>query len=108
VKLDIAKGHPVIASIRFKKGEVKGFLYEFTRGHLIVIRGFTPDGNVIVNDPASRDKGNGPVYPATEFAKAWFDNGGVGYVIHPPGGVPAVPADLAKSTTKPLETSGAK
>jgi hypothetical protein len=80
----IAQGTPVVASIRFRKGEVKGFLYESTAGHLIVIRGFKPNGDVIVNDPARREKGNGVVYQASEFSKAWFDNGGVGYVIRKP------------------------
>lgn len=80
----IARGVPVIASIRFRKGEVKGLLYEFTKGHLLVIRGFKPDGSVIVNDPARKDQGNGVVYPAAELAKAWFNHGGVGYVIEKP------------------------
>ena len=80
----IARGTPVIASIRFKRGQVQGFLYEFTEGHLLVIRGFKPNGDVIVNDPARKAKGNGVVYPAAEFAKAWFDQGGVGYVIERP------------------------
>lgn len=80
----IARGIPVVASIRFNKGEVKGFLYESTRGHLLVIRGFKPNGDVIVNDPARKEKGNGVVYPADQFAKAWFDHGGVAYVIHRP------------------------
>jgi hypothetical protein len=80
----IARGTPVVASIRFRRGEVKGFLYEFTKGHLLVIRGFKPNGDVIVNDPARKEKGNGVVYPADEFAKAWFDHGGVGYVIERP------------------------
>ena len=80
----IALVTPVVALIRFRKGEVKGFLYESTAGHLIVIRGFKPNGDVIVNDPARREKGNGVVYQASEMAKAWFDNGGVGYVIRKP------------------------
>ena len=84
VHAKIAEGVPVIASIRFKKGAVKGFLYEQTSGHLLVIRGFKENGDVIVNDPANRDKGNGIVYKADELAKAWFDNGGVGYVIEKP------------------------
>ncbi len=53
VKRRIAEGTPVIASIRFKKGEVQGFLYKDTDGHLIVIRGMTPEGDLIVNDPAA-------------------------------------------------------
>lgn len=84
VKAHIAQGVPIIASIRFREGEVKGFLYKSTAGHLLVIRGFDANGDVIVNDPARRDGGDGPVYPAGEFAKAWFDNGGVGYVIRKP------------------------
>jgi hypothetical protein len=84
VKEKIAAGVPVIASIRFRPGAVKGFLYEETAGHLLVIRGFAPGGDLIVNDPASRDKGNGVIYKAEDMAKAWFDNGGVGYVIERP------------------------
>ena len=95
VKTEIANGSPVIASIYFERGEATGFIYERTGGHLLVIRGFTPSGDIIVNDPASRDKGNGAVYPAGEFARAWFDNGGVGYVIHK-----TAEANLAASTTQ--------
>ncbi len=39
---------------------------------------------MIVNDPARRKEGDGVVYKASELARAWFDNGGVGYVICPP------------------------
>jgi hypothetical protein len=84
VKSYIANGQPLIANIRFKAGEFPSNVQKATAGHLIVIRGFTKDGDVIVNDPASRDKGNGVIYKANELAKAWFENsGGVGYVIHP-------------------------
>lgn len=89
----IARGVPVIASIRFRKGEVKGFLYEFTKGHLLVIRGFKPNGDVIVDDPARKDQGNGVVYGADEMAKAWFNHGGVGYVIEKPPGHDSALAD---------------
>jgi hypothetical protein len=104
VKPLIADGVPVIASIRFREGQVKGFLYNMTGGHLLVVRGFTPDGDVIVNDPASRAKGGGAVYPAAEFAKAWFDNGGVGYVIKKPA--QALPPELVKAppTTAPSKS----
>ena len=84
VKRDIARGQPIIASIRFEKGTFPSALYDETDGHLLVIRGFTSSGDVIVNDPAKRDKGDGVVYKASELARAWFDNGGVGYVIRPP------------------------
>jgi Peptidase_C39 like family len=81
VKAEIAKGRPVIAAVQFKKGEFPAAAIASTNGHLIVIRGFTPAGDAIVNDPASRDKGNGAVYPAADLARAWFGHGGVGYVI---------------------------
>ena len=88
VKAQIAAGQPVIASIRFKAGTFPSAVMRQTSGHLIVIRGFTPGGDVIVNDPASRERGNGAVYKADELARAWFDNGGVAYVIRRPGGTP--------------------
>jgi hypothetical protein len=81
VRATIASGQPIIASIRFKKGQCPSFVMQETAGHLIVIRGTTPDGDLIVNDPASRDKGNGAVYRAEDLAKAWLAHGGVGYII---------------------------
>lgn len=84
VKGEIAAGRPVIASIRFERGTFPSALYPETGGHLLVIRGFTKDGDVIVNDPARRGEGDGVVYKASELARAWFDNGGVGYTIRPP------------------------
>ncbi|HTL29790.1 MAG TPA: C39 family peptidase [Tepidisphaeraceae bacterium] len=84
VKAMIAKGQPLIANIRFNKDEFPGNIQPSTAGHLIVLRGMTRDGDIIVNDPASRAKGNGVIYKASELGKAWFDNsGGVAYVIHP-------------------------
>jgi hypothetical protein len=81
VKAQIATGQPVIASIAFRKGEFPSAVISRTNGHLIVIRGFTAEGDVIVNDPASREKGEGAVYKAGELGEAWFGHGGVGYVI---------------------------
>jgi hypothetical protein len=88
VKAEIAAGQPVIASIRFKAGTFPSAVLPSTGGHLIVIRGFNAAGDVIVNDPASKERGNGAVYRADELARAWFDHGGVGYVIRRPGGTP--------------------
>jgi hypothetical protein len=103
VKQQIARGQPVIASIKFKKGEFPSAVFNETAGHLIVIRGFTKSGDVIVNDPASKLKGEGAVYKSDELAHAWFGCGGVGYIIHKPetsaatANPPAtMPAALAK------------
>jgi hypothetical protein len=84
VKATIATGQPIIASIRFRKGECPSFVFDHSAGHLLVIRGVTRDGDLIVNDPASRTRGNGAVYKADDFAKAWIAHGGVGYIIRRP------------------------
>jgi hypothetical protein len=84
VKEQIAQGTPVIASIRFGKGEFPSAVLPETDGHLIVIRGFRLGGDVVVNDPASRERGDGAVYRADEMARAWFNHGGIGYVIRKP------------------------
>jgi len=80
----IAEGTPLIATIRFEKGTFPSSVLEGTSGHLIVIRGLTPEGDAIVNDPASRDRGDGVVYKADELARAWFGRGGVTYIIRKP------------------------
>ncbi|MEO8376598.1 MAG: C39 family peptidase, partial [Candidatus Sumerlaeota bacterium] len=85
VKEQIAKGQPVIASIRFGVGEFPSNPLKSSGGHLIVIRGFAENGDVIVNDPAHKDVGNGIIYKADELARAWFEKGGVAYIIHQPG-----------------------
>jgi hypothetical protein len=85
VKEMIAKGIPVMASIRAKRGELTGAGYQSTRGHLILIRGFTPDGNYIINDPNSQGaEGAEIVYKREDVGKIWFDKGGVGIVIFNP------------------------
>jgi hypothetical protein len=84
IRATIATGQPIIASIRFKKGEAPSFVMKETKGHLIVIRGVTADGDFIVNDPASKDKGHGAVYKADDMRRAWLDHGGVGYIIRKP------------------------
>lgn len=102
VKATIAQGQPIVASIRFEKGEMPGNpLYQETDGHLIVIRGLTREGNVIVNDPARKEakkgkpNGDGVVYQADELARAWFDRGGVAYIIRRP------PAPATRPATQP-------
>ena len=105
VKALIARGQPIVASIRYEKGtfdESDRLAQRETDGHLLVIRGFTPDGNVIVNDPASRKIGQGLVLSARGLAHAWFGNGGVGYVIRPPA--KPLPAALVKAPVVPPTT----
>nr|MBA2716200.1 C39 family peptidase [Propionibacteriales bacterium] len=84
-----------VASIGFGPGELDGAPISSTNGHLLVIRGFTQNGDVIVNDPAALvAKTVRRVYDRGQFENAWLDTtGGVAYVIHP--------------TTKPLPTPSA-
>lgn len=85
VKRMIARGLPVVASIRARKGELTKARYDRTAGHLILIRGFTPEGNYIVNDPYSEGpEGEESVYPKDDIRRVWFDKGGAGIVILDP------------------------
>ncbi|MEP6665210.1 MAG: peptidase C39 family protein [Nocardioidaceae bacterium] len=83
-ELFIRAGIPLVASISFGPGELDGAPINSTSGHLLVIRGFTGSGKVIVNDPAAAtSKGVRRVYKRGQFENAWSDNGGVVYVVHP-------------------------
>lgn len=82
----IAGGIPLVASINVPPGGLPGFLYaQGTNGHLLVIRGFTPSGDVIANDPAALSNGEvRRVYPRAAFERVWVGgSGGIVYVIHP-------------------------
>lgn len=84
----ITAGIPVITSQSFKKNELPGAGYG-TDGHIMVVVGFTADGDVIANDPASATNAAvRRVYPRAAFENVWLrssSSGGVVYVIHPPG-----------------------
>ena len=82
---EIAAGRPVVASITFSEGELTGSPMRETKGHLLVVAGFTKDGDVIVRDPAGRTKQRvRRVYKRAEFEKVWAVNKrGVAYVLAP-------------------------
>ncbi|MEU4571226.1 C39 family peptidase [Nonomuraea sp. ATR24] len=84
----VGAGIPVITSQSFKKGELPGAGYG-TDGHIMVVVGFTENGDVIANDPASpSNDAVRRVYPRADFENVWLrssSSGGVVYVIHPPG-----------------------
>jgi hypothetical protein len=83
----IKAGIPLVASINFGPGQLDGAPISSTDGHLLVIRGFTGTGRVVVNDPAARtDRSVRRVYRRGQFADAWVGgSGGLVYVIRPPG-----------------------
>jgi len=82
----IRAGIPLVASIAFESNKLTGAI-KSTNGHLAVIVGFTGDGNVIVNDPASPDDASVEhVYDRAQFERAWIGgSGGIVYVDRPAG-----------------------
>lgn len=83
----IKQGVPVIASVAFSRGQLSGAPISSTPGHLLVVRGFTKSGDVIVNDPAGRTNAQvRRVYDRAQFERVWLKgSGGVSYVIAPTG-----------------------
>lgn len=81
----ITAGVPLVASIRVKPGELAGSPYTKTDGHLLVVRGFTPSGDVITNDPYGLPGHIRIVYQRAQFEHVWMGgSGGIVYVIAPP------------------------
>ncbi|MFD4548332.1 peptidase C39 family protein [Streptomyces sp. NPDC058251] len=68
----IAAGIPAITSQSFLKSELTGAGYG-TSGHLMTVIGFTADGDVIANDPASpSDQAVRRVYKRREWENIWL------------------------------------
>jgi hypothetical protein len=91
----IAASIPLVASIN---GDLPGFLFGNTNGHLLVIRGFDTNGDVITNDPAAPTSQEvRKVYGRADFERVWLGgSGGIVYVIYPrgkvlPANVPGLP-----------------
>jgi hypothetical protein len=79
----IRAGVPVVASIAFGPGELDGAPIGSTDGHLVVIVGFTEDGDVVVNDPAAQhNRGVRRTYDRSQFENAWLPkSGGLAYIV---------------------------
>jgi hypothetical protein len=80
----LARGLPVIVSIRYGAGELTGAAVTATAGHLIVLTGQEGD-EVLVNDPAApTTAGVGRRYRLAELTRVWLERSGVGYVLFAP------------------------
>jgi hypothetical protein len=80
----IAIGLPIVASVSFGKNEIKNAPIASTDGHLIVVRGFAVNGDVIVNDPAAPwDDLVHLTYNRQAFDRAWSRSGRMIYLMHP-------------------------
>jgi hypothetical protein len=79
----IRVGIPLVASMKFGRGELSGAPLNSTNGHLLVIVGFTENGDVVVNDPAAPDNGSVVrTYDRRQFENAWVPkSGGLVYVV---------------------------
>lgn len=81
----IAAGVPLVVSIAFDAGELRGAPIGSSAGHLLVVRGFQADGDVVVNDPAA-DPAQGErvrrVYPRGQLEDVWQTaSDGLAYVV---------------------------
>ena len=73
-----------MASVAYPQGGLRGAPTRATDGHLVVIRGFTADGDVVTNDPAApSERSVRRTYDRAELERGWLDgSGGTVYVIH--------------------------
>jgi hypothetical protein len=79
----IDAGIPLVASVAYPDGALKGAPVRGTDGHLVVIRGFTAQGDVVTNDPAApTERTVRRTYDRGQFEKAWLSSGGTVYVVH--------------------------
>lgn len=91
-----AAGVPLVASIAYGVGQLPGSPIPSSNGHLLVIRGFDAQGNVLTNDPAAAsDAAVRITYPRSNFESVWLNaSNGVVYAIYPQGW--AIPASGGK------------
>jgi len=81
----LARGVPLVLSIGWGQDELPGAHLPASRGHLVVLRGFGPSGDPILNDPAAaEDRSVRSVFPRGAFERAWLGHsGGIAYLIEP-------------------------
>jgi len=78
----LAAGFPFATSIAWDEGTLPGAPLAASNGHLVVVRGRTAGGDLIVNDPAQN--AIRVVYARDAFERAWLGHGGVALLIAPP------------------------
>ncbi|MFF9454839.1 peptidase C39 family protein [Streptomyces flaveolus] len=109
----IAAGIPAITSQSFLEKELTGAGYG-TSGHLMTVIGFTADGDVIANDPASDDnEAVRRVYKRREWENIWLRTkryNASGKVVSGTGGVCYLyfPAQPSPRQRKALEAVGVR
>jgi Peptidase_C39 like family len=79
----IERNLPLAISYAWGSGELPGAPIDRSDGHLVVLRGFTADGDCAINDPAAPNVQ--VVYPRAAVEYIWQRNQGIAYVIAPVG-----------------------
>jgi hypothetical protein len=76
-------GIPLVASVAYPAGGLARAPRHRTDGHLLVIRGFTDRGDVVVNDPAApTERSVRRTYDRGQLERAWLGgSGGLVYVV---------------------------
>jgi hypothetical protein len=109
----VAAGIPVITSQSFIESELDGAGYG-TSGHLMTVVGFTDDGDIIANDPASKDDAAvRRIYKRRQWENIWLRTkreDGDGKVLSGTGGVCYLyfPVDLSARQRHALRFVGVR
>ncbi len=74
---------PLALSYSWREGELPGAPLAHSDGHLVVLCGFTSNGDCAINDPAAANVR--VVYPRDALERIWQRNEGVAYVVAPIG-----------------------
>ena len=79
----IDAGIPIAISYSWRGDELPGAPIDHSDGHLVVLCGFTANGDCAVNDPAAPNVRM--VYPRAAIERIWQRNNGVTYAVAPVG-----------------------
>jgi len=79
----IERNLPLAISYSWAPGELPGAPLPHSDGHLVVLCGFTRDGDCAINDPAAPNVR--VVYPRSAIERVWQRSDGVAYVVAPGG-----------------------
>ncbi|MES2462398.1 MAG: C39 family peptidase [Armatimonadota bacterium] len=81
---EIVAGRPVVLSHRWEKEDLSNAPIPRSSGHLILVVGFTSEGDVVVNDPAAKAAEVRRVYRRQELFHTWQElSQGIVYLVHP-------------------------
>ena len=87
LETEIAAGRPIVIGIRWKKGELTDAPINSSDGHLLVVVGFTGNGDVVVNDPAAnpaKAQAIRRIYLRRDIYRCWLENAdGIAYLFRP-------------------------